>query len=108
MLAACPFPTAQGTQVVIRHLASALAHAGHEVHLITYGYGDAHPDEAELPFHLHRTARIDVGLRSGPSPRKPAADMALFLAAARVIKTHSCELIHAHNIEGLALGALLK
>ncbi|HET6347226.1 MAG TPA: hypothetical protein VFH51_20005, partial [Myxococcota bacterium] len=60
MLAACPFPTHQGTQVFIRHLATALSRAGHHVHLVCYGEGD--PDEA-LPFTVHRALAVPVGCR---------------------------------------------
>ena len=105
MVAACPFPTHQGTQVLIRHLASALAYAGHEVHLITYGYGEY---DDEFPFHLHRSAKVGDSLRSGPNLKKPAADAALMLTAARVIKAHQCDLLHVHNVEGLGIGAVLK
>ena len=105
MVAACPFPTRQGTQVLIRHLASALAYAGHEVHLITYGYGEY---EDDFPFHLHRSARLGSALRSGPNLMKPAADASLILTATRVIKAHKCDLIHVHNVEGLGIGAVLK
>ncbi len=105
MIAPCPFPTGQGTQVLIRHLATTLAKAGHEVHLITYGYGEYDDD---FEFHLHRAAKVQAGLRSGPSLLKPAADAALLLTASRVIKAHGCSLMHVHNVEGLGLGALLK
>jgi glycosyltransferase involved in cell wall biosynthesis len=105
MLAPCPFPTGQGTQVVIRHLAAALSHRGHAVHVVSYGHGDRAP---EAPFVLHRAARLDRGLRSGPSLRKPAADAALLVQALRVARAHACDVLHAHNVEGLALGALLK
>jgi glycosyltransferase involved in cell wall biosynthesis len=105
MLAPCPFPTHQGTQVLIRHLACSLSRAGHEVHFITYGYGEY---EHEFPFHLHRAPRVDAGLRSGPNIMKPAADAAMMLTASRVAKAYKCDLIHAHNVEGLGLGALLK
>lgn len=105
MLAACPFPTHQGTQVLIRHLATTLATAGHEVHLITYGYGEW---EQDFPFHLHRASTPNMGLRSGPHPLKPAADAALLLTAMRVVRTYRCQLLHAHNIEGLGIGAVLK
>ena len=47
-------------------------------------------------------------MRSGPSVMKPAADAALALTAARVIKAHGCDLIHVHNVEGLGVGAVLK
>src|SRR4051812_13309275 len=63
MLAACPFPTHQGTQVFIRHLASALTGAGHDVHLISYGHGEY---EETMPFHLHRARPLSTRLRSGP------------------------------------------
>ena len=106
MLAACPFPTAQGTQVAIRHLAGALSQAGHDVHLITYGYGE--PLSRPLPFAVHRAARIDVGMRSGPRLGKPFADAALLAKAAQVARRHGCQIIHAHHSEGLAVGAALK
>jgi len=105
MLAPCPFPTRQGTQVLIRHLAEALTRVGHEVHFITYGYGEYDED---FSFHLHRSARVDAGLRSGPNIKKPAADAALVMTAARVAKAYNCDLWHVHNVEGLGLGALLK
>ncbi len=100
-----PFPTRQGTQVLVTHLARSLVEAGHEVHLITYGYGEY---EESFPFMVHRAQRVDVGFRSGPSLLKPAADAALLLTASRVITAHRCELIHVHNVEGLGIGALLK
>jgi glycosyltransferase involved in cell wall biosynthesis len=105
MLAPCPFPTGQGTQVAIRHLASALSRRGHHVHVVSYGQGDAQPP---APFVLHRAASLDAGVRSGPSLRKPVADAALLLEAVRVARAHACDVLHAHNVEGLALGALLK
>src|SRR5687768_12570546 len=100
MVAPCAFPTHQGTQVFIRHLATALARAGHEVHLITYGYGEY---EDVFPFHLHRAPRVQAGLRSGPNILKPAADAALLVHAGRVVKSHACDLLHVHNVEGLGI-----
>jgi glycosyltransferase involved in cell wall biosynthesis len=93
--------------VLIRHLATALAQAGHEVHLVTYGYGEYEPEEP-LPFHLHRAHKVQAGLRSGPHLLKPAADAALLVHASRVISAHKCDLLHVHNVEGLGVGALLK
>ena len=105
MLAACPFPTHQGTQVFIRHLATALAAAGHEIHLVTYGYGEYHGEEK---FIHHPTANVHCGLRSGMHWLKPAADAALLHAAWQVIEKYDCELIHAHNFEALGVGVVLK
>ncbi len=105
MVAPCPFPTFQGTQVFIRSLASGLSRAGHTVHLITYGHGEY---ESDFDFHLHRTMRLGKRLRSGPSLTKPAADMALFMKAERILKTYRCDFLHVHNVEGLGIGALLR
>ena len=105
MIAPCAFPTHHGTQVLIRHLATALAQAGHEVHLITYGYGEY---EADFRFHLHRAGRVQGGLRAAPGLLRPAADAALLVTAGRVIRAHGCDLLHVHNVEGLGVGALLK
>jgi len=107
MLAPCPFPTGQGTQVIIRHLAGALARAGHRIHLVTYGYGDA-PVTLPAGVELHRTAPIDAGRRSGPTFLKPAVDAALLYTALRVARAERCELLHVHNVEGLALGVALR
>ena len=107
MVAACPFPTRQGTQVTIKHLATALAERGHDVHLCTYGYGEY--ELVDVPhLILHRTKKIDAGFRSGPHPLRPAADAALGFTAGRVAKAHACDLLHVHNVEGLAIGAMLK
>ena len=66
LVAACPFPTSQGSQVFIHQLARALAHAGHEVDLVTYGFGET----AGVPSHR---------LRAGPSFEKPLWDALLAL-----------------------------
>lgn len=105
MIAACPFPTRQGMQVLIKQLATTLARAGHEVHLITYGYGDY---EEDVEFHHHRASRLHTGVGNGQHILKPAADAALLMTAARVVKAHACDVLHVHNVEGLGIGALLK
>ena len=69
MIAPCPFPTHQGTQVLIRHLSTALARAGHDVHLVTYGYGEY---EEDFLFHLHRAAKRLVAEHGGALPDDPA------------------------------------
>ena len=105
MVAPCPFPTFQGTQVFIRSLANGLSRAGHTVHVIAYGHGEY---ESDFDFHLHRTMRLGKRLRSGPALTKPAADMALFMKAERILKTYRCDFLHVHNVEGLGIGALLR
>jgi glycosyltransferase involved in cell wall biosynthesis len=106
MIAPCPFPTGQGTQVLIRHLATALTQAGHSVHLVTYGYGES---QMPLLFNHHRAKQIAPRhLRSGPGLYRAAEDASLFATARRVLQKYRCDLIHAHNIEGLFLGLALR
>ena len=105
MIAPCPFPTRQGTQIFIRDLAKALSVAGHEIHLVTYGHGEYQEDST---FLIHRTPVIDTGLRSGPHLLKPVVDVALYCLALKVIARYNCDIIHAHNVEGLLIGAILK
>src|SRR5687768_10251915 len=43
VLAACPFPANHGTPGSIRELAEATAERGHEMHIVTYHFGDDLP-----------------------------------------------------------------
>lgn len=98
LVAACPFPSPQGSQVFVREMAEHLAAAGHEVHLLTYGQGAAF----ERPgIRHHRTGRVpgDGSMRSGPSLAKPFLDLLLFFRLRAVTKRHRIELVHAHNYE---------
>ena len=89
MIAACPFPTRQGTQVTIKHLAHALADRGHDVHLCTYGYGEY--EEPDVPhLILHRTKKIDAGFRSGPHPLTSRRRRAWFTAGRRKMPVIYC------------------
>ena len=105
MVAACPYPTAQGTQALIGELGRGLHDRGHEVHLVCYHHGAfARPE----PFPVHRTPAVPGyrRLRSGPDAAKPALDLLLALRTAQVVRRHGCALIHAHNYEGALAGAL--
>jgi glycosyltransferase involved in cell wall biosynthesis len=98
MVAACPFPSLRGSQVLIRELAEALAGAGHEVHVVTYPAG-----EHVVPvrgFRIHR-ARSRGGLDGSRSWwAKLVLDVALIAALYRVVRDHAIDVIHAHNYEG--------
>src|SRR5438128_8732926 len=43
VLAACPFPANHGTPGSIREICEALAELGHEVHIVTYHFGEDIP-----------------------------------------------------------------
>ncbi len=103
MVAACPFPSPQGTQVYIRGMARSLARRGHDVTIVCYGHGDGR-DDPEL-----RTVRAPCipgyrRLRSGPDPVKPLLDLAL----AGRLRGLRADLVHAHQTEGLAAALLAR
>ncbi len=111
MLAACPYPTAGGTQALIRQVAAALASSGVEVHLLTYafGQGDAAAFDRGEPYTIHRAPGVPGhrALRAGPSWGRPAADALLAGAALRLARRLRVDLLHAHNYEAALAAALV-
>lgn len=100
MVAACPYPVPQGSQVLIRDTAQTLHEAGHALHLVVYGHGI---QDAADAFAVHRSPKLP-GYRStssGPSLLKPVADAFLVATLWRVLRRERPEVIHAHNYEGL-------
>jgi glycosyltransferase involved in cell wall biosynthesis len=114
MVAACPFPTAGGTQVLIGEMASALARAGTRVELVTYGVGagDLRAHDAAAPYTIHRAPAVPGHrqLAAGPSWGRPVADAGLAALTARVAlsarRRKPFDVVHAHNYEGALAGAI--
>lgn len=108
MVGACPFPTAQGSQVLIRQLSEALLRQGHTVHLVTYHLGETGvPLSPDL--RIHRISHIP-GYRkigSGPAWGKLLLDPLLLLRLIEVVRREAIEVIHAHNYEALLVGWLV-
>lgn len=106
MIAPCPFPTSQGSQTLIRQLATGLAHRGHQIHLATYHHSE-YP--ARVPFQIHRTARLPGGgrLRAGPSISKIWLDILLWRKCLVVGRLEQTDVVHGHNYEGALIGALV-
>jgi glycosyltransferase involved in cell wall biosynthesis len=99
MVAACPYPSGQGTQAIIGEMARGLSLRGHRVHLLCYGHGSHRISE---PFAIHRI-RAWPGykrLRSGPDAIKPALDALLTLRLIQILRRYPHSLVHAHNYEG--------
>jgi 1,2-diacylglycerol 3-alpha-glucosyltransferase len=99
VVAACPFPSARGSQVLIRELAQALADVGHQVHVVTYPFG-----ETLVPLRglfVHRvpgrpgaTVPIPLGWS------KVLMDLRLAVILHRVVRRERIQVMHAHNYEG--------
>ncbi|MBL8058239.1 MAG: glycosyltransferase family 4 protein [Anaerolineales bacterium] len=108
MVAACPFPTSQGSQVLIRQLAETLAARRHAVHLVTYHLGEP-AAAAPAGVQLHRAPAVPGyrKLGSGPAWGKLWLDLLLLLTLWRVVRREAVDVIHAHNYEALLIGWLV-
>ncbi len=107
MVAACPYPTTQGTQVFIRGMVRALCRRGHEVHLVTYHFGEDLPGEGEI---LHRIPPLPGydKLRAGPAWGKPVLDAMLAGKLLQVVRRTGPDLVHAHNYEAPIAAYLVR
>lgn len=106
VVSASPFPTLQGSQVLVRQFCESLSKKGHRVHLVTYGYGQFPyiPD-----FEIHRTHDFTSYRRfsSGPSFMKPILDLLLALRLYQVCRLYGVQIIAAHNYEAAVVGVLV-
>ncbi len=101
MIAACPFPAQRGTPVRIYRASEALAQNGHDVHVLTYHFGEP---VSELPFRIHRIPSLPFYRRyaAGPTYTKLLLmDPLLAAKIHKVILKYGIDLIHAHHYEGL-------
>lgn len=108
VVAPCPFPSARGSQVLIRELAESLARRGHEVHVVTYAVG-----EHLVPLRgiiVHRAgARFVARVSWLPwLVKKALSDLALAWALWRLAKAMRFDVIHAHNYEGPVVAWLAR
>ncbi|MBU1652510.1 glycosyltransferase family 4 protein [bacterium] len=98
VVAACPFPTSQGSQVLIRESCEALAKRGHNVHVVTYHFGEDLPCPG---LTIHRIPKIFKynKFRSGPALKKPLLDILLAIKLDEVVRKNKIDVIHCHNYE---------
>ena len=71
MVAACPFPWPRGTPIRIHRMAEALGRRGHEVHVVTYNFGDAIPTPHMTVHRMPSPANYTRG-EPGPTATKLA------------------------------------
>jgi glycosyltransferase involved in cell wall biosynthesis len=107
MVAACPFPTCQGSQVLVKQSAEALARRGHRVHLVCYHFGEDIPLETSGRLSIHRIGyprALYRKFRAGPSIQKPLLDALMVKRLLGVIRRHTVDVVHAHNYEAFLVG----
>jgi 1,2-diacylglycerol 3-alpha-glucosyltransferase len=107
MVAACPFPANYGTPGAIREMSETLAALGHQIHIVTYPFGE------DLPVGTAKIWRVRNWSQShkifvGPSFGKLILDFFLIIKLCRVIWRERIEIIHAHNYEGALIGFIAK
>ena len=108
MVAACPFPYPRGTPVRIFQMAQALAHRGHEVHVVTYHLGE---ELQRTPFYLHRIKDVKTYRKYSPGPtyqKLLVLDTLLCIKLYQVLKSRDIDLIHAHHYEGLIVASQVR
>lgn len=106
-LAACPFPANHGTPGSIREMAEAVAELGHEVHVVTYHFGEDIPLRG---LHLHRITPLtgESAVVVGPTSRRPLYDLQMVVTALGVIRRHRPHLLHAHGYEAALVAFLCR
>ena len=107
MLAACPFPANHGTPGSIREMAEAVSDLGHEVHVVTYHFGE------EIPVRGPRLHRVSPWLGEsaivvGPTTRRPLYDLQMVFKTLEVIRKHRPALIHAHGYEAALVARICR
>jgi glycosyltransferase involved in cell wall biosynthesis len=109
VVAACPFPSPQGSQVFVGEMCEALAGRGHEVELLTYGQG-GESENASSAYAHRRIRRLpgDDALRSGPTLVKPALDVLLARELSCMLACARFDLVHAHNYEAGAIAVVTR
>jgi glycosyltransferase involved in cell wall biosynthesis len=98
MLVSSPFPANHGTPGSIREMAEALVDRGHEVHVVTYHFGEDLPVRG---IQIHRIPAItdEQGVIVGPTIRKPLYDLFLVFKTLQFIARYKPDVLNAHNYE---------
>jgi glycosyltransferase involved in cell wall biosynthesis len=106
-LAACPFPANHGTPGSIREMAEALADQGHDVHVVTYHFGEDIPVRGPT---LHRITPLtrESSVVVGPTSRRPLYDLQMVFKTLQVIRRHRPDVLHAHGYEAALVAWLCR
>ena len=107
MVAACPFPSLRGSQVLIRGLAERLAAEGHTVHVVTYPTAQHMVPVDRIA--IHRVAKVPGLWTDRPFGwQKFILDLLLVRLLLHVVRRERIQIIHAHNFEGPLIAYLVR
>jgi protein involved in polysaccharide export with SLBB domain/glycosyltransferase involved in cell wall biosynthesis len=107
MVAACPFPSLRGSQVLIRELAESLANAGHSVHVVTYPTAQHMVPIQRIA--IHRVAKLPGLWTARPFGwQKLVLDLLLLWKVLRVVRREKIDVIHAHNFEAPLISYVVR
>lgn len=102
---AFPFPSPQGSQLLLAGTSLALHRAGHAVRIVCYGHGDSARGE-RAGWEIVPVERVPAPpgyrrLRSGPDAVKPLLDVLLARTVFQALERQGADIVHAHNHEAL-------
>jgi glycosyltransferase involved in cell wall biosynthesis len=107
LIGAFPFPYPQGSQVFAGEQAAALARAGADVAIASYGRGEGALPEGVSWIPSSRWLAPVRG-RSGPSLAKPLADLALVATVVRAQRRRRFDVALAHNAEAALVASAVR
>jgi glycosyltransferase involved in cell wall biosynthesis len=108
VVAACPFPANYGSAASIREMSDTLSDMGHNVHIVTYPFGQGDIRVRRAKVHRAKPFHPETNPKVGPSREKFSLDFQLLRLLCRVIRRENIDIIHAHNYEGALIGILAK
>jgi glycosyltransferase involved in cell wall biosynthesis len=107
MIASCPFPANYGSPGGIREMAETLVTLGHEIHVVTYPFGENLTVKGVKIWRCWTWTK-KVRIYSGPSLEKLLLDFFLLIELCRIVSRENLQVIHAHNYEGALIGFIAK
>ena len=100
MIAPQPYFSARGTPFSVMHRIRALLSTGHNVDLLTYGYGeDVQLPELPGKLRIFRSRKIPGinTIKIGPSIPKVFLDLLLYFDTRKALKKQPYDLVHSHE-----------
>src|SRR5437764_5483711 len=86
MVAACPFPANYGSAASIREMSDTLSDMGHDVHIVTYPFGQDNIRGRRAKVHRPRPFQSQTNPKVGPSHRRFFLVFELLRCLRRVIR----------------------